>query len=62
MQAADEIIDIGPEAGTNGGNIVFQGKIDEMTKNNQNLTAQYLHNKLQIEVPNKQNMAQIGYC
>ena len=53
MQAADELIDIGPEAGTNGGNIVFQGKIDEMTKNNQSLTAQYLHNKLQIEVPKK---------
>ena len=56
MQAADEIIDIGPEAGTNGGNIVFQGKIDEMTKNNQSLTAQYLHNKLQIEVPNKRRI------
>ena len=50
MKAADYIIDIGPEAGTNGGEIVFEGTYDELLKA-KTLTAEYLNGKLEIEVP-----------
>ena len=51
MQAADELIDIGPDAGTGGGKIVFQGSLKEINQSESSLTAQYLHQKLEIEVP-----------
>ncbi|NBL63994.1 excinuclease ABC subunit UvrA [Flavobacterium sp. NST-5] len=50
MKAADMIIDIGPEAGTNGGNLVAQGTFDEILKST-SLTAQYLSGKDTIETP-----------
>ncbi len=53
MLAADQLIDIGPEAGTHGGNLVFQGNHDELLKSKNSLTAQYLTNKLRIEIPKK---------
>jgi len=52
MKAADVIIDIGPEAGTFGGEIVAEGTYNEILKSN-SLTAQYLNAKLKIEVPKK---------
>jgi len=50
MKAADVIIDIGPEAGTFGGEVTAEGSFKEILKSN-SLTAQYLNNKLKIEVP-----------
>lgn len=50
MKAADNIIDIGPEAGTLGGHIVAQGTFDAILES-QSLTAQYLNETLKIEVP-----------
>ena len=50
MKAADQIIDIGPEAGTHGGHLVAQGTFKEILKA-KTLTAGYLNGKLQIEVP-----------
>jgi excinuclease ABC subunit A len=38
MKAADHIIDIGPEAGTHGGNLVFSGTYDEIIKDDNSLT------------------------
>ena len=52
MRAADEIIDIGPEAGTLGGEIVGQGSYEEIIKK-KTLTAQYLNGTMKIEVPSK---------
>src|SRR5690606_19187500 len=52
MKAADEIIDIGPEAGTNGGELVASGNYDEILMAD-SLTAQYLNNKMRIEIPAK---------
>jgi excinuclease ABC subunit A len=52
MKAADMIIDIGPEAGTNGGYLVAQGTYDEILKAD-SLTAKYLNGQEQIEVPKK---------
>lgn len=50
MKAADEIIDIGPEAGTFGGEVVATGSYDAILKS-KSLTAQYLNESLEIEVP-----------
>ncbi|MCL4142283.1 UNVERIFIED_CONTAM: hypothetical protein GTU68_014514 [Idotea baltica] len=50
MKAADYIIDIGPEAGTFGGELVAYGTFDEILKAN-TLTANYLKGELKIEVP-----------
>ncbi len=52
MQAADEIIDIGPEAGTLGGEVVAAGTYEAILKS-ESLTAQYLNGKLKIDVPKK---------
>jgi len=52
MKAADMIIDIGPEAGTLGGNLVAQGTYDEILKSS-SLTAKYLNGDLEITVPKK---------
>jgi len=50
MKAADMIIDIGPEAGTNGGELVAQGTYAEILKST-SLTAQYLNGDLEIKTP-----------
>ena len=50
MKAADTVIDIGPEAGTNGGEVVAVGTLKEVLKT-QSLTAGYLNGSLAIEVP-----------
>ncbi|WP_026976197.1 excinuclease ABC subunit UvrA [Flavobacterium tegetincola] len=52
MKAADMIIDIGPEAGTFGGELVAQGTYDEILKS-ESLTAKYLNGELEISVPKK---------
>jgi excinuclease ABC subunit A len=52
MKAADEIIDIGPEAGTFGGEVVAQGNYAEILKSD-SLTAKYLNGEMEIEVPKK---------
>ena len=48
---ADELIDLGPEAGSNGGELVFQGKINKTAKGS--LTLDYLSGKKQIAIPKK---------
>ena len=50
MKAADDIIDIGPEAGTFGGHVVATGTYKDILAS-ESLTAQYLNEKLKIEVP-----------
>jgi excinuclease ABC subunit A len=50
MRHADYIVDIGPKAGRKGGEVVFQGTIDEMLRT-ETITAQYLNGKMKIEVP-----------
>ena len=50
MKAADSIIDIGPEAGTLGGNVVATGSFEAILKA-ESLTAKYLNGDLEISVP-----------
>ena len=52
MEAADHIVDIGPEAGTFGGEIVAQGPFKKILKS-KGLTSDYLNGNLQIELPKK---------
>ena len=51
MRAADCVVDIGPGAGEHGGNLVAIGTAEEIMKNPNSITGQYLSGKLQIPVP-----------
>lgn len=51
MRAADEIVDMGPMAGTNGGEVVFQGNHDDLIKSEKSLTAKYLTGREKIALP-----------
>ncbi len=51
MEISDELMDIGPLAGTQGGNLVWQGKFADIHKKNESLTAKYLAGTESIEVP-----------
>lgn len=53
MEAADYLIDIGPEAGINGGELVFAGTYQEILKDKKSLTGEYLNGDLSIQVPEK---------
>ena len=57
MRAADNIVDIGPLAGVNGGEVVFHGTIDELENNKDSLTARYLTGKDKIELPKRRRKA-----
>jgi excinuclease ABC subunit A len=51
MQAADHIIDIGPEAGTHGGELVFAGTFEDILTDENSLTGKYLSHREEIAVP-----------
>lgn len=51
MQAADHLIDIGPEAGVNGGALVFAGSYNDILRDDDSLTGRYLSGKERIAVP-----------
>jgi excinuclease ABC subunit A len=51
MKAADYIIDIGPEAGTHGGNLVFSGTYSQIIKDKKSLTGKYLSGAERIAIP-----------
>ena len=52
MRAADHIIDIGPEAGSHGGQVVAEGSFEEILQSD-SLTASYLSGRLEIPLPSK---------
>ncbi|WP_408955733.1 excinuclease ABC subunit UvrA [Natroniella sp. ANB-PHB2] len=51
IRAADHIVDIGPKAGRHGGEVVAQGKVDDIIATEDSLTGQYLSKKKEIKVP-----------
>ncbi len=53
IKEADEIIDIGPYAGINGGKLIFQGDYKKLLKSKESLTAKYLSQRLKIELPER---------
>jgi excinuclease ABC subunit A len=60
MENADHIIDMGPEAGTNGGQVSAQGTYEEIKNDKNSITGQYLSNKKIIEVPKTRRLAKNG--
>ncbi len=60
MENADHIIDLGPEAGNNGGQITSQGTYEEIKKDKNSITGQYLANKKSIEIPKIRRLAKNG--
>lgn len=53
MKAADQLIDIGPDAGRNGGELIFQGTFDEILKDDKGYTGKYLSGREIIPLPYK---------
>ncbi len=53
MLEADYIVDIGPGAGVNGGNVVFQGTLDKLMKCKDSITGDYLSGRAKIDVPSE---------
>ncbi len=51
MKEADEIIDMGPYAGENGGKVIFQGSYKQILKHKTSLTGKFLSGKEKIEIP-----------
>jgi len=60
MENADHIIDLGPEAGIDGGNIVAQGEIKIIKDNKNSITGNYLSKRKTISIPNKRRLAKNG--
>jgi excinuclease ABC subunit A len=55
IRTADHIIDIGPGAGVHGGQIIAQGKLEDILKSEESLTGQYLSGKRAIAIPEKRH-------
>ena len=51
IRSADYVVDMGPGAGENGGYVIAQGTPEEIEKNPQSITGQFLSGKIQIPVP-----------
>jgi len=51
MEEADQIIDIGPEAGSGGGHLMFQGTYPEILQDTKSYTGQYLSGRREVKVP-----------
>ncbi len=60
MLAADHVVDIGPGAGSHGGEVVAEGTAEEIMQVEDSITGQYLSGKLQIPVPESRRKPQ-GY-
>ncbi|MAZ46608.1 MAG: excinuclease ABC subunit A [Rickettsiales bacterium] len=56
IRASDYIIDIGLEAGINGGNVIAEGNLNQIIKNKKSITAKYLSCELDVKVSKKRNL------
>ncbi len=56
IRASDYIIDIGLEAGINGGNVIAEGSLEKIIKNKKSITAKYLSSELDVKVTKKRNL------
>ncbi len=62
IRAADHIVDIGPAAGSHGGQLVAQGTLDDIMKCERSLTGQYLSGVKSIKLPNKRRKYSLRKC
>ena len=60
MESADHIIDLGPEAGINGGKITAEGPLKKIIDTKESITGNYLSGKKIIQVPTKRKTAKNG--
>ena len=60
MENADHVIDLGPEAGTNGGQVTSQGTFEEIKNDKNSITGQYLSGRKKIEIPKTRRLAKNG--
>ena len=60
MENADHIIDLGPEAGNKGGQVIASGTCKEISNNRNSITGKYLSKKYKIEIPKKRRLAKNG--
>ena len=60
MESADHIIDLGPDAGNNGGEIVVQGTYDDVLKHPNSITGRYLSHKSFISIPKNRRLPKNG--
>ena len=51
IRKADWIVEMGPKAGQEGGNVIFSGGIKNLKKNKSSITSQYIYGMKKIEVP-----------
>ena len=51
IRAADHVIEVGPEPGARGGEIVFQGSVGELLRSSKSITGRYLSGRERVEVP-----------
>ncbi|HXH20076.1 MAG TPA: hypothetical protein VNJ07_13445, partial [Chitinophagales bacterium] len=51
IREADYLIDLGPLAGTNGGEVVYQGTLNDVARSSKSLTGAYMSGKMKIDVP-----------
>ena len=62
IEAADEVIDLGPYAGHLGGDVVFHGSVAEMKESGTSLTAQYMNGIKRIPVPQLRRKPDFNSC
>ena len=60
MESADHIIDMGPEAGNNGGQVIVQGSYNDILKSQESITGKYLSYKKFISIPPKRRLPKNG--
>ena len=60
MENADHIIDMGPEAGNNGGQVIVQGNYNDILNSQESITGKYLSYKKFISIPTKRRLAKNG--
>ena len=56
MRASDHIIDFGPGPGVRGGYVVAEGDVEQLVRNTDSVTGQYLSGKREIAVPNSRRL------
>lgn len=62
IERADHVVDLGPGAGTRGGEVIVEGKLKDIMKSNVSLTAKYLTGELKVEVPKERRPVRKDYA
>ncbi len=61
IEKADWVVDLGPGAGTHGGEVMASGPLEAILKNKKSLTGRYLRGELKIAIPEKRRLVRQGH-